>query len=83
MLPRPVMEPVERRILVADDDLDLLHVVCRALELTGANVVRAKTGSELLERLGEGKYVLVITDVSMPSMTGLEAMRSARGLWRG
>ncbi len=74
------MEPARRRILVADDDADVLHVVCRALELEGAEVVRAHSGHELLSRLGEGTYALVITDVAMPSMTGIEAVRSARRL---
>jgi len=68
------------RILVADDDFQLLSVITRALEQDGADVVRASSGDELIERLAEGPYALVITDISMPWMTGLQAMHSARYL---
>lgn len=67
------------RILVAEDDFDLLTMIAEALELRGAEVVRAQTGSELVLSLaGEGPFDLVVTDISMPWMDGLRAMRSVR-----
>jgi CheY-like chemotaxis protein len=67
------------RILVADDDPDLLGTVADALERTGAEVVRAQTGGELIEALGEqGPFDLVVTDVAMPWMTGLQAIQATR-----
>lgn len=70
---------VHARILVADDDVDLLEAVAEALEGLGAEVVRARSGDELIEKVGEeGPFDLVVTDVSMPWMTGLQAMHSAR-----
>lgn len=71
---------MHHRILVADDDSDCLDIICKVLELGGADVMRVTNGGDLLERLEQGEYELVITDVSMPSMTGIEAMRSARRL---
>ena len=67
------------RVLVADDDPDLLETVAAALSAAGATVVRASSGAELLERVAEdGVFDLVITDVSMPWMTGLQVAHSMR-----
>lgn len=67
------------RILVAEDDADLLSTVTQVLERLGAEVVKATSGGELIERLSdEGPFDLVITDISMPWMTGLQATHSVR-----
>lgn len=67
------------RILVADDDPELLQLVVNALSLRGFDVVAATTGGELLEGIAEeGPFSLVVTDVAMPWMTGLQVMHSAR-----
>lgn len=67
------------RILVADDDPDVLEAVASALEELGASVARAASGGELIERMADdGPFELVVTDVSMPWMSGLQAMHSAR-----
>ncbi|NUP11525.1 MAG: response regulator [Polyangiaceae bacterium] len=67
------------RVLVADDDPELLGTVASTLSESGADVVRASTGAELLEGLAErGPFDLVITDISMPWMTGLQVAHSAR-----
>jgi DNA-binding NtrC family response regulator len=74
-----VFHPEMTRILVADDDPELLQLVVNALLLRGFNVVTATTGGELLERIAEdGPFSLVVTDVAMPWMTGLQVMHSAR-----
>ena len=70
---------MNQRVLVADDDADLLEMLVLTLSHTGADVVSATTGAELLELLAEaGDFDLVITDVSMPWMTGLQVAHSAR-----
>jgi CheY-like chemotaxis protein len=67
------------RILVADDDLALLEAVALALEHLGADVVAARSGAELVDAIAEaGPFALVVTDVAMPWMTGLQALHSAR-----
>jgi two-component system KDP operon response regulator KdpE len=67
------------RILVADDDPELLQLVVNALLVRGFEVVSATTGGELLEGVAEqGPFHLVVTDVAMPWMTGLQVMHSAR-----
>jgi CheY-like chemotaxis protein len=67
------------RILVADDDVELLGTIAAALERAGAEVVRAESGAELLEHVAdEDPFDLVITDIAMPWLSGLYAMPSAR-----
>ena len=66
-------------ILVADDDPELLATICESLEQDGAVVLRAQSGAELIEALGDnGPLDLIITDISMPWMTGLQAIQSTR-----
>jgi len=67
------------RVLVADDDPQLLDAVCEALTGLDADVVRATSGADLIEQLATaGPFDLVVTDVSMPWMSGLQAVRSTR-----
>jgi CheY-like chemotaxis protein len=68
-----------QRVLVADDDPLLLATVAEALTHLGAKVTRAASGAELIEQLGnEGPFDLVVTDVSMPWMNGLQTMQAVR-----
>jgi CheY-like chemotaxis protein len=69
----------DAKVLVADDDNELLDAVCAVFESRGAHVVRAVNGIELIEQLAErGPFDLLVVDVSMPWMTGLHALYSAR-----
>jgi two-component system response regulator MprA len=66
-------------VLIAEDDLELLEVVSRVIGNLGIETQEASTGGELLEKLAEhGPFDAVVTDVSMPWMTGLQVMHSAR-----
>jgi CheY-like chemotaxis protein len=67
------------RVLVADDDAQELSTVSDALAHLGASVTRASSGAELIDALaGQGPFDLVVTDISMPWMNGLRAMRTVR-----
>jgi DNA-binding response OmpR family regulator len=74
-----ISSTVHARVLVADDDPDLLEVVATSLTESGAEVVRATTGADLLEHLADdGPFDLIITDVAMPWMTGFQVAHSVR-----
>jgi DNA-binding response OmpR family regulator len=67
------------RVLAADDDPQLLEAVSEALTSMGAEVVRAENDAKPIERLAdEGPFDLVVTDITMPWMSGLQAVHSAR-----
>lgn len=59
-------------ILIVDDDLDLLDYVAECLEPVGARVLRAADGKEALEICMSEKVDLIISDITMPNVDGLE-----------
>src|SRR5262245_23440872 len=73
------MAKAPRRILVADDDPDMLDTVAEAIAADGSEVVRAASGGELIQRLAEeGPFDLIVTDISMPWMSGIQVTQTAR-----
>ncbi len=67
-----------KKILIVDDDRVLRQVLIAALEAEGYGVAEASDGREGLNRALKGNYDLVIVDVVMPSLTGLELCRKLR-----
>ena len=59
------------RLLVVDDDLDLLHLINMRLSAAGYEVVQATSGEAALEVFREHRPQLVITDLRMGAMDGL------------
>ena len=65
-------------ILVAEDNDDVAMLVCNMLRDQGYEVCRAVDGQEALEMLREELPDMLITDIAMPRMDGLELMRNVR-----
>ncbi|MDH5751777.1 MAG: response regulator [Deltaproteobacteria bacterium] len=63
---------VNRKILVVDDDLDLAESVAEILELQGYQASIAENGQEALRLFSREKYSLVLVDVKMPGISGVE-----------
>jgi DNA-binding NtrC family response regulator len=66
------------RILIADDDAASCELFAEVLEREGYQVDQVQTGDEALSRLPEKLYDLLLVDVRMPGMTGLEVTRAVR-----
>ncbi len=66
------------KILVADDDLDVLALVARHLSALPAEIVEASDGEEALRLARREKPALVVLDVMMPGMSGWEVCRAIR-----
>lgn len=66
------------RILIVDDEPDLRFLMAKYLEADGHEVHEASNGEAGLEMLRAQPYQLVVTDNSMPVMSGLEFIRSIR-----
>ncbi len=61
-----------RKILVVDDEPSINALVSRLLKSKGYDVCVAENGREALNRFDEDKPDLVITDIVMPDMEGIE-----------
>ena len=59
-------------VLVVDDHAGARDVISQLLEAKGYSVVTASNGSEAIEKLKGAGIGAVVTDVSMPDMTGVE-----------
>jgi two-component system, OmpR family, KDP operon response regulator KdpE len=66
------------RILVVDDDPQLRRMVRAALTVKNYEVSDARSGEEALERLRSEPYDLVLLDINMPVMTGMETCKAIR-----
>lgn len=67
------------RILVADDEAHIRRVLEARLQMDGHEVILTADGREAWERFQEEQPDLVILDVNMPEMTGLEVASLIRG----
>jgi CheY-like chemotaxis protein len=65
-------------IVVAEDHEDIRFVLKRALERAGHEVVTAADGAEALEAIRRYRPEIVVTDVDMPHMSGLDLCRAIR-----
>ena len=66
------------RILVIDDDVELCSLVGEYLEPEGFGVEFVYDGERGLERALSGDHLLVVLDVMLPGMNGLEVLRRIR-----
>ena len=66
------------RVVVADDDADIRDLVAFKLEAAGMDVVAVADGAAALEACQDVPPDLVILDVMMPGMSGLDVCRALR-----
>jgi DNA-binding NtrC family response regulator len=70
--------PMEKRLLVVDDDAVIRQGLQRILENGGFYVETFGNGRLAIERMQEHDFDLVITDLKMPGMSGMEVMKSIK-----
>ncbi len=66
------------RIIVIDDDRNVLESLASYLGRMGHEVVEASHGKEAMRALEESEVDLVITDINMPEMDGIEVINELR-----
>ena len=66
------------RILLVDDDLEIVQFLATLLELEGFEPVVLTSGTEAVEHLASAPVDLVLMDIAMPDVDGIELCRSLK-----
>ena len=66
------------RILLAEDEESLLDAIKLNLELEGYEVVTAKNGNEAIRKSESQRFNMMILDIMMPELNGIEVCRQVR-----
>lgn len=73
---------MKKRILVVDDEEGLRLLYKEELEEAGWLVTLASSGEESLRKIEEGVVDLVLLDIKMPGMDGVEVLRRVKERWK-
>lgn len=76
--PSPPRPAGPSRILIVDDNINNLETVCEYLEVSGYEILRAMDGQTGIQIARNHAPELILMDIQMPGMDGLEAMRILR-----
>lgn len=66
------------KIIIVDDEPDILDLCKRILELNGYHVCTAENGSQAIEQARSEQFDLLLTDILMPDMNGLEIAQAIK-----
>ena len=64
------------KILLVDDERHIVEILARKLIALGYDTTTACNGEDALGKLRAGKFTLVVTDLDMPKMNGIELVKS-------
>jgi CheY-like chemotaxis protein len=69
-----------RKILIAEDDFFIRDIYSKVFSLSGYQVEVAADGLDALEKIKTKPYDIILLDIMMPRMTGLDVLKSVRAL---
>ena len=69
---------IKRRILIVDDDHAIVRVFANTLKTANYEVVCANDGTQATTLLDAGAFDVIISDISMPGMSGIEFLQAVR-----
>jgi len=75
--------PTVRRVLIADDKDDICRVLQRALVRRGYEAAFCLTAEEAIEELARTAYSILVADIRMPGMDGMELLQTVRSRFPG
>ena len=76
--PQPLGAPLEKLVLLVDDDPAVLKTTRRVLEKRGYRVVACGSGEEALDQISRKAFDVMVSDVQMPGTSGLVLLRAVR-----
>jgi chemosensory pili system protein ChpA (sensor histidine kinase/response regulator) len=74
-----VAPPPARAVLMVDDSISVRKLAVRFIESEGLEVETAVDGVDALEKLKEGRFRVVVTDLEMPRMHGYDLIEAIKG----
>jgi response regulator RpfG family c-di-GMP phosphodiesterase len=78
--PEPASAQTERlRVLLVDDNASVLRFLASAFSSNNCQVTTASTAELALEQLGDDPFDLVVSDIKMPGLSGLDLLRAVKG----
>jgi two-component system chemotaxis response regulator CheY len=77
-IPKPMRGNMNRKIMTVDDSPTVRQMLRIALKGAGYDVIEADNGQEALKKLENEKVSLLITDLNMPQMNGIDLIRNVR-----
>ena len=75
---KAMMKPVYGTILIADDDVDIRDILKDTLKSLGGTIVTAANGEECLDRVEASGPDLILLDIEMPIMNGLDVLKALK-----
>ena len=69
---------MNKRVLLVDDDVALCELLTEYLQTEGFSVASVNTGGDALVELGKCEHDVVVLDIMMPGMSGLEVLQRVR-----
>ena len=73
---------MKARLLIVDDEIEICEMLSRHFRYLGFHVDTASDGIEALEKLAKARTEVVISDIVMPQMDGVELLRTIRQQYR-
>jgi two-component system response regulator RegA len=75
---RPILDP---RILIVEDESRMRELLHRAITSWGLSAVACKSGEDALRHLGNEEFHIVLLDLNLPGMSGMELFEKVRQAW--
>jgi len=69
----------DKKILLVDDETEFVSTLAERLKLRGFNVETATDGEAAIQMTEESRPVLIILDLKMPGLGGLEVLKQVKG----
>jgi two-component system response regulator HydG len=68
------------KVLIVDDDAGMCDTMCDILKSEGFQAISASSGHKAIEKCAQNHYDLVLLDIHMPGMDGVETLRAIKRL---
>jgi CheY-like chemotaxis protein len=69
-----------KKVLIAEDSSVIQNLTRKILEIQNYEIFSAKNGKQVMDMLGKDDYDIILMDINMPQMDGMECSRAIRGM---